>query len=93
MFWRERWGKVGALGLGGEEWLGREGVERVLGAELGVEDVWVRGARRVLVEKGVLKEGEERDVGSPWQTMDFLCDIAGYDVLHTPPSWTNPGSM
>ena len=83
--WLEKWkglgGRFGVVPARGE-------VERVLGCRVSVEDVWVRGARRVLVEKRALKEGEESEVGSPWMTMDFLEDIAGYDILHTPPSWT-----
>ena len=57
--------------------------------KLNVEDVWVEEARAVLEERGSLKAGEDVEVGSPWQTMDFLCEIAGYDVLHTYPAWSN----
>ena len=85
VLWREKWGMmVAKFGVVP----GREEVVRALGLKLAVEEIWVERAREALVEGGSLKAGEEGEVGTPWQTMDFLCDIAGYDVLHTPPSWS-----
>lgn len=87
MLWKENWAKMVAR-FGTVPC--KDDVVRCLNLKLDVEECWVKGAREVLIQRGLLKAEEEVEVGSPFQTMDFLCDIAGYDVLHTPPSWTIP---
>ena len=53
--------------------------------------VWVDSARAILIKEGLVAEDSDKEIGTPWQTMDFLREIAGYDVLHTPPSMLNNG--
>ncbi|KAK3704530.1 hypothetical protein LTR37_013813 [Vermiconidia calcicola] len=50
-------------------------------------DLLIHSARAKLIREGVIPHKEAQDpIGTSWQTIDFLCEIAGYDVLHTPPS-------
>ena len=82
--WEERWQAI-APRFG--EVPTKKQAEEALKLDLSTTDVWFESARDVLFEEGLISVAERNDdrVGTPWQTMDFLCEIAGYDVLHTPP--------
>ena len=81
--WQERWKTIGPrYGSHPRE----QQAMTALKLKLCAGDIWNDSARAVLIEKGLLDSGSEKEIGTPWQTMDFLCEIAGYDVLHTLPN-------
>ena len=83
ILWHQYWQEIPAAY--GKQ-VTREQVKRVLCLEQSATDLWVESAEAVLVAKDEILPQENVAVGTPWQVMDFLCDLAGYDVLHLPPS-------
>ncbi|KAF2481889.1 hypothetical protein BDY17DRAFT_325397 [Neohortaea acidophila] len=81
--WRRQWE---AVVFGCRQPLAARQAKAALRLTLSVGEVWVDGATAALVSRGLLRVDKNRDVGSPWQALDFLFDVAGYDVLQTPPS-------
>lgn len=67
VLWKENWARAGSVGNGCAP--GREEGARGLQLRLDAEQIWVRAAREALVEKGSIKAGEEKEIGTPWQTM------------------------
>ncbi|TKA68400.1 hypothetical protein B0A55_08746 [Friedmanniomyces simplex] len=63
-----------------------EQAERALKVKPQDGEVFSNGARAVLVEQGLLDQDADTAIGTTQQCTDFLCHIAGYDVLHILPS-------
>ena len=84
VLWKQHWQSIaGARG----KLVTKEQVKRALGVQLSESDVWAESAQVVLMEIGQISpQGNGSRIGTPWQVMDFLRDLAGYDVLHLPPS-------
>ena len=83
--WQLHWQNTGATS--GKQ-VTKEQTDLILNLELSELELWVGSAHKVLVQKGKILKNDQNDhipVGSAWQVMDFLCDLAGYDVLHLPP--------
>ncbi|KAK3698284.1 hypothetical protein LTR37_016992 [Vermiconidia calcicola] len=82
--WQRHWHKFG------EHPTERQIVAAMQRMNLLQGDIFIHSARAKLIREGVIPQKEAQDpIGTSWQTMDFLCEIAGYDVLHTPPSMIN----
>ncbi|KAF2716627.1 hypothetical protein K431DRAFT_278619 [Polychaeton citri CBS 116435] len=57
-----------------------------LGTPLTADVVWVDTVRAVLEERGAVDAREgEKGIGTPAQALEFMNEIAGYDVLHAAP--------
>jgi hypothetical protein len=83
VLWQQHW--QGVAGARGKQ-VTKEQVKRALSVQLSASDVWSESAQIILVEKDQIPPQGNVPIGTPWQVMDFLCDLAGYDVLHLPPS-------
>lgn len=81
--WQENWQ---SLSMGLESRPTEEQARRASSLCLRPGSLWLTNAMGALKSRGVKVQGPAMHAGTPWQTMDFLCDIAGYDVLLTPPS-------
>lgn len=64
----------------------KEKADKAMRLRLSEGDVWVDSARSALIERRSLASDSNSGVGTAWQIADFLCEIAGYDVLHDPPT-------
>ena len=78
--WLDRWEDVAPIG-GDHPTLGQ--VERVLQDAISGDRIWVRNARSMLFKQRLIRNEHGTEVGTLWQVTDFLCDIAGYDLLRT----------
>lgn len=83
VMWQQHWQ---ALTATGEKQVTKEQAKKILSLELSDTEVWVESAEVVLIQKNVILPQSNVPIGTPWQVMDFLCDLAVYDVLHLPPS-------
>lgn len=81
--WQSHWEEVASMYDGQ---VTKEVVERVLQVQVSETDVFVESARSILKDKGSRVGSGDNSIGTPWQVMDFLCDLVGYDVLHLPPT-------
>lgn len=73
------------LGLRPDDLPSKHQAANALRLKLLPSQVWAYSARTVLIEKSLMEPGAETDIGTPSQTMDFLQEIAGYDILHSRP--------
>ena len=85
VLWQQHW--QGVAGERGKQ-VTKEQVKRALDVQLSASDLWSESAQTILVEKDQITPpaSDRVPIGTPWQVMDFLCDLAGYDVLHLQPS-------
>ncbi|KAK1079354.1 hypothetical protein LTR33_006460 [Friedmanniomyces endolithicus] len=81
--WRKHWtGFVLEYGAS----ITAEQAERALKIKIQDGEVFANRARAVLIEHGLLDRDADTAVGSAQQCTEFLCKIAGYDVLHVLPA-------
>lgn len=78
VLWQQHWESMTAVR--GEQ-VTRDQAKRVLSVQLAESDVWAGSAQDVLVQKGQIPSQGNEPIGTPWQVMEFLCDLAGNDVL------------
>ncbi|KAK5125123.1 hypothetical protein LTR85_000799 [Meristemomyces frigidus] len=64
----------------------KEVAETALKVKLQAGEVFADSARNILVEQGLLDADSDLEIGTAQQCSEFLMEIAGYDVLHVPPS-------
>jgi hypothetical protein len=82
--WQSAWAEIYFRTTADE--LSKEQAKAMLEIELMGGDVFSDSARAILIEKELLPRDVASDVGTVQQCTAFLCNIAGYDVLHTLPS-------
>jgi hypothetical protein len=84
--WQVHWQNTGSTA--GKQ-VTKEQSDLILNLDLSETELWVYSAHKILVKKGKIRKNESNDhlpVGNACQVLDFLCDLAGYDVLHLPPT-------
>ncbi|KAK5707442.1 hypothetical protein LTR17_020679 [Elasticomyces elasticus] len=81
--WRKNWAHF-SLEYG--KIMSEEEGKRVIKIRPQDGEVFLNNARAVLIRQGLLHEEGSTEVGTTQQCTEFLCQIAGYDVLHILPS-------
>lgn len=85
--WREHWTK---LSLRYGKCPTKQAAEAALKVKFQAGEVFADSARAILVEHGLEEADSNLDIGTAEQCCKFLIEIAGYDVLHVPPSRAPP---
>ncbi|KAK4549244.1 hypothetical protein LTR36_007702 [Oleoguttula mirabilis] len=81
--WREHWKRYG-LRYG--HCPTKQAAKAALKVKMQAGEIFADSARAILVEQGLLDADTDLEIGTSQQCSDFLTEIAGYDVMHVPPS-------
>lgn len=80
--WRKKWA-VTSLSHG--QCPPKEQVTTLLKLRLEDTDIWTNSARTLLLSNRLLESKLDLTIGTSLQCVEFLCELSGYDVLHTLP--------
>jgi len=84
--WQQHWADIS---MTYNESPAREQATRALRLKSQEGDVWANTARKVLIERNIVDDADV-EIGTPRHCMDYLTEIAGYDILHQVPEGSAP---